>query len=249
MDAALDLYDSTGHVFDITIYPVMKLWGFADQKYKVPTDDQLAAALSLVDAGTLDYNKSKKTVAFTQEGTQIDFGGIAKGYTSATVAQLFKDMGVTSGLINLGGNVQTVGLKPDGSEWKIGIQDPNNSDGMLGVVETHDKAVITSGGYERYFEEDGVTYHHIIDPATGYPANNGLTSVTIVCDDGTLADGLSTSLFIMGRDKATAYWQKHPKDFDFILCQDDGTLVVTEGLKDIFTPADDNAKVEYVTVK
>ena len=246
MDAALDLYESTDHVFDITIYPVMKLWGFTDQNYKVPSEGDLKAALTLVDASTLDYNKAKKTVAFTVDGTQIDFGGIAKGYTSATVAQLYKDYGVTSGLVNLGGNVQTVGFKPDGSEWRIGIQDPEDENDMLGVVQTHDAAVITSGGYERNFEEDGVVYHHIIDPVTGYPADSGLISVTIVSEDGTLADGLSTSLFIMGKDKAIEYWKAHSKDFDFVLCEDDGTLVVSKGLKDKFTPKDETAKVEYV---
>ena len=247
MDAALDLYESTDHVFDITIYPVMKLWGFTDQNYKVPSDGDLKAALELVNASTLDYNKSKKTVDFTVKGTQIDFGGIAKGYTSATVAQLYRDLGVTSGLINLGGNVQTVGFKPDGSEWRIGIQHPEDENNMLGVVETHDKAVITSGGYERNFEEDGVVYHHIIDPSTGYPADSGLISVTIVSEDGTLADGLSTSLFIMGREKAAEYWKAHQKEFEFILCEDDGTLVVSNGLKEKFTPKDENAKVEYVS--
>ena len=118
---------------------------------------------------------------------------------------------------------------------------------MLGVVQTHDQAVITSGGYERNFEEDGVVYHHIIDPSTGYPADSGLISVTIVSEDGTLADGLSTSLFIMGKDKAIEYWKAHSKDFDFVLCEDDGTLVVSKGLKDKFTPQDENAKVEYVS--
>lgn len=247
MDAALDLYESTDHVFDITIYPVMKLWGFTDQNYKVPSEGDLKAALTLVDASTLDYNKAKKTVAFTVDGTQIDFGGIAKGYTSATVAQLYRDLGVTSGLVNLGGNVQTVGFKPDGTEWRIGIQDPEDENDMLGVVQTHDAAVITSGGYERNFEEDGVVYHHIIDPATGHPADNGLISVTIVSEDGTLADGLSTSLFIMGKAGAIEYWKAHSKDFDFVLCEDDGTLVVSKGLKDKFTPKDETAKVEYVS--
>lgn len=246
MDAALDLYESTDHVFDITIYPVMKLWGFTDQNYQVPSEGDLKAALQLVDASTLDYNKSKKTVAFTVDGTQIDFGGIAKGYTSATVAQLYKDYGVTSGLVNLGGNVQTVGFKPDGTEWRIGIQDPEDENGMLGVVQTHDKAVITSGGYERNFEEDGIVYHHIIDPATGHPADNGLISVTIVSEDGTLADGLSTSLFIMGKAGAIEYWKAHSKDFDFVLCEDDGTLIVSKGLKDKFTPQDETAEIEYV---
>ena len=247
MDAALDLYESTDHVFDITIYPVMKLWGFTDQNYKVPSDGDLKAALELVDASTLDYNQSKKTVDFTVKGTKIDFGGIAKGYTSAAVAQLYRDLGVTSGLVNLGGNVQAVGFKPDGHEWRIGIQDPLDAESMLGVVSIHDAAVITSGGYERNFEKDGVVYHHIIDPSTGYPADSGLVSVSIVSKDGTLADGLSTSLFIMGKDKAADFWRAHKKDFDFVLCEEDGTLIVSNGLKDKFAPMDENAKVEYVS--
>ena len=247
MAAALDLYESTDHVFDITIYPVMKLWGFTDQNYKVPSDGDLKAALKLVDASTLDYDKAKKSVAFTVDGTQIDFGGIAKGYTSASVAKLYRDLGVTSGLVNLGGNVQAVGFKPDGTEWRIGIQDPVDAESMLGVVSIHDAAVITSGGYERNFEEDGVVYHHIIDPSTGYPADSGLISVSIVSEDGTLADGLSTSLFIMGKEKAAEYWRAHQKDFDFVLCEKDGTLVVSNGLRDKFSPIDENAKVEYVS--
>ena len=245
LSKALDLYEATGHAFDITIYPVMKLWGFTDQNYQVPSEEALAAALAKVDAGALDYDADAKTVSFP-DGAAIDFGGIAKGYTSDRVAKIFRDAGVTSGLVNLGGNVQTVGLKPDGTEWKIGIQDPEDEDGMLGVVTTHDAAVITSGGYERFFEEDGVTYHHIIDPATGYPADSGLVSVTIVSEDGALADGLSTSFFIMGKDKAAAYWKTHKKDFQFVLCETDGTLIVSDGLKDRFTPTDETAAIEYI---
>lgn len=243
---ALDLYESTGNAYDISIYPVMKLWGFTDGNYKVPSEKDLQKALSLVGADGVSYDPAKKTVSFTRDGMAIDFGGIAKGYTSGRVSEIFKEQGITSGLVNLGGNVQTVGLKPDGSEWNIGIQDPEDTNSMLGVVQTHDKAVITSGGYERNFEEDGVTYHHIIDPKTGYPADSGLTSVTIVSDNGTLADGLSTSLFILGKDGAVQYWSSHKKDFDFILYEKDGTLVVSEGLKDAFTPRNETAEIEYV---
>ena len=114
---------------------------------------------------------------------------------------IFKENGITSGLVNLGGNVQALGTKTDGSNWRVAVQSPDDTEDYLGVLSIRDKAVITSGGYERYFEQDGVTYHHIIDPKTGYPAENGLVSVTIVSSDGTLADGLSTLLFIMGRRK------------------------------------------------
>ena len=113
-----------------------------------------------------------------------------------------KRTGLTSGLVNLGGNVQALGTKTDGSNWRVAVQSPDDTEDYLGVLSIQDKAVITSGGYERYFEQDGVTYHHIIDPKTGYPAENGLVSVTIVSSDGTLADGLSTSLFIMGEEKS-----------------------------------------------
>ena len=247
MKAALDLYKSTDHVFDITIYPVMKLWGFTDEKYKVPSDEELAKTLELVDASALKYDDKAERVTFEKDGTQIDFGGIAKGYTSDTLAKLMRDQGIASALINLGGNVQTVGTKPDGSEWSIGIRDPEDAEGLLGIVKTHDKAVITSGGYERYFEEGGVRYHHIIDPSTGRPADSGLTSVTIVAKNGTLADGLSTSLFIMGKDGAIDYWRAHQDEFDFLLCKEDGTLVVSNGLKNAFETPDENTKVEYVS--
>ena len=117
---------------------------------------------------------------------KIDFGGIAKGYTSGRIADIYRECGVTSGLINLGGNVQVVGTKTDGSKWRVAVQSPEAEDDYLGILSTADRAVITSGGYERYFEQDGMKYHHIIDPSTGHPANNGLVSVTIVSADGTL---------------------------------------------------------------
>ena len=148
---------------------------------------------------------------------------------------IYKEKGVTSGLVNLGGNAQVLGTKPDGSLWRVAVQSPDAEDEYLGVLETKDKAIITSGGYERYFEKDGVTYHHIIDPSTGYPAENGLSSVTIVSADGTLADGLSTSLFVMGKDKAVDYWRAHSDEFDMILLTDDEQLYVSEGIKDSFT--------------
>lgn len=130
-----------------------------------------------------------------------------------------------------------LGLKPDGTKWRIAIQDPEDENGYLGVLNIENKAVITSGGYERYFEEDGITYHHILDPSTGYPANNGLVSVTIVSEDGTLADALSTSLYVMGTKKAIAYCEEHAAadGFEAILYTEDGELYVTSGAVADFT--------------
>lgn len=149
--------------------------------------------------------------------------------------EIFRSHGIRSGMVSLGGNVQTIGKKPDGTRWQIGIQDPDSTQGeVLAVVEAEDQAVITSGGYERYFEEDGNTYIHIIDPRTGYPADGDLKSVTIVSGDGTLADALSTSLYIMGYDGAVEYWKAHSEAFDMVLVTDQGGLYVTEGLRDRF---------------
>lgn len=235
MERSLELYKSTGGVFDVAIYPVMKAWGFTDGNYRVPDDETLKSLLQLADPSLIEYDSSTADVNFEEKGVQIDFGGIAKGYTSSRIMDIYKEKGVTSGLVNLGGNAQVLGTKPDGSLWRVAVQSPDAEDEYLGVLETKDKAIITSGGYERYFEKDGVTYHHIIDPSTGYPAENGLISVTIVSADGTLADGLSTSLFVMGKDKAVDYWRTHSDEFDMILLTDDEQLYVSEGIKDSFT--------------
>lgn len=234
LERSLDLYDSTNGVFDIAIYPIMDAWGFTTGNYTVPSDETIENLLSLTDANNIIYDKDESSISFAKDGMKIDFGGIAKGYTSGRIADIYQECGVTSGLINLGGNVQVVGTKTDGSKWRVAVQSPETEDDYLGILSTADRAVITSGGYERYFEQDGVKYHHIIDPSTGHPANNGLVSVTIVSADGTLADGLSTSLFIMGKDKAAEYWRAHSDEFDTILEDEDGVLYVTEGIADDF---------------
>lgn len=232
---ALELYKSTGGAFDITVLPLMELWGFTTEDYYVPTDAEIASTLQRVGADKLTWDEKTKTLTLG-DNQEIDLGGIAKGFTSSRIMEIFKKDGVTCGMVSLGGNVHLLGTKQDGSEWRVGIQDPDNTDDMLGVLEADDCAVITSGAYERNFEKDGVTYHHIIDPATGKPSNSGLTSVTIVSKDGTLADGLSTSLFVMGKDKAIAYWKQHADEFDTILVDTDRNVYITEGIADGFTP-------------
>jgi thiamine biosynthesis lipoprotein len=235
MQKSLDLYQETGGAFNVAIYPIMQAWGFTTGDYKVPAESELQQLLSLTDVNQISYDSQTKEVEFLMDGMEIDFGGIAKGYTSSEIMDIFKECGIESGLVSLGGNVQTLGYKTDGSQWRVAVQNPDETEDYLGVLETHDKAVITSGGYERYFEEDGKTYHHIIDTETGFPAQNGLTSVTIVSSDGMLADGLSTSLFVMGLEKASEFWKEHSDEFDAILLTEDGELYVTEGISDEFT--------------
>ena len=234
-----EIYDSTNGVFDITIYPIMQAWGFPTENYRVPGKKELKKLRGLMGADHVLYDEKKQEVTLNKEGMKIDLGGIAKGYTSSKVMDIFKENGISSAVISLGGNVQTLNGKPDGSDWRVAVENPADTGSYIGVLSIKDKAVITSGGYERYFKQDGKTYHHIIDPANGYPANNGLTSVTIVSDDGTLADGLSTSLFIMGPEKAQKYWKEHSDEFDTILVKDDGSILVSEGLAEYFTSESD----------
>ena len=234
-----EIYDSTNGVFDITIYPIMQAWGFPTENYRVPGKKELKKLRGLMGADHVLYDEKKQEVTLDKKGMKIDLGGIAKGYTSSKVMDIFKENGISSAVISLGGNVQTLNGKPDGSDWRVAVENPADTGSYIGVLSIKDKAVITSGGYERYFKQDGKTYHHIIDPANGYPANNGLTSVTIVSDDGTLADGLSTSLFIMGPEKAQKYWKEHSDEFDTILVKDDGSILVSEGLAEYFTSESD----------
>ena len=229
------LWEQTGGAFDITIYPVMQLWGFTTQEYHVPAPEELEQVRPLVDMEQVTLDEQANLLSFEKEGMAIDFGAIAKGYTSSRIHALFEERGLERGLVNLGGNVHAYRTKAGDQPWRIAIRDPWKTDQYLGVLEIRDEAVITSGGYERYFEEDGVTYHHIIDPSTLRPADSGLASVTIVCKDGTLADGLSTSLFVLGTEKAQEYWQEHSREFEAILVTEDGTVLLTEGLEGRFT--------------
>ena len=225
---AMEIYRETDGLFDVTIYPLMQLWGFPTQEYHVPTESELQKALTKVDASQIVIEGDQVTLG---TGQQMDLGGIAKGYTSARIMEIYREYGITSGMVSLGGNVQTLGTRPDGKDWNIGIQNPDGQQGsLLAALPVENKAVITSGGYERYFEEDGNTYIHILNPKTGYPADSGLVSVSIISENGMLADALSTSLYLMGEEKAAEYWRTHADAFDMILEDKDGILYVTEGI-------------------
>ncbi len=225
----------TNSAFNPTIYPLMELWGFTTKNYYVPKDNEIKPLLNHMDIDNIKIDERKNEVSFKDSNMKIDLGAIAKGYTSSKIIDIFKENNIKSGMVTLGGNVQVLGKKPDGSLWKVGIQNPIGEDEYLGVLQTSDKAVITSGGYERNFTKNGKIYHHILDPSNGYPANNGLTSVTIISSDGTLADALSTSLFVMGKDKAIDFYKKSNYNFDFILYTSDNKLIISDGIKDIFS--------------
>ena len=233
LERALTLCQDTDGALDITLYPVSQLWGFYSGDFQVPTSSQIQTALQTVGWKHCHLDGTSVTL---DKGTQLDLGAIAKGYASYRAAKLLADAGVTSANLSLGGNVHVVGTKPDGSNWKVAITDPNDTSSYAGVLQVQDTAVVTSGGYQRNFEKNGKVYHHILDPATGAPARSGLLSATVISQDDVLADALSTALFVMGPDKATAYWQDSKDAFEMVLITEDNRILCSEGISDSFTP-------------
>ena len=221
-----ELGEKTGNAFDIAISPVVKAWGFTEAEHSVPSQEKLDTLLPLTDPDDILLDSGK---AYLQkEGMAVDLGGIAKGYASDKVAELLKEKGVASAIVSLGGNVYGVGTKPDGEKWEVALANPLDANDYCGLISIENQAIVTSGGYQRYFEENGKKYHHIIDPATGYPAESGLLSVTIISDSGTEADVLSTALYVMGLEKALAFWQEHG-GFEAIFVTEAGEVIATEG--------------------
>ena len=222
--------------FDVTIAPVMDAWGFTTEERHVPAAEELSAALTLVDSSRLEVEGS--AARLLAPGMEVDLGAVAKGFAAGEAEEALRAAGVEQATLDLGGNVTVVGARPDGEPWRVAVKDPRNTDSYLCVLSLEDRTISTSGGYERYFEEDGVRYHHIIDPETGYPADSGLLSVTVVAADHVLADALSTALFVAGEEGALDFWRSRD-DVELVLCTDDGRVVVTQGLEDAFQPWED----------
>ena len=239
---SLELCEQTNGNLDITVYPIVEKWGFISQNYTVPSKDELNALLKNTGYGRVKADDIKITVPV---GFKLDLGAVAKGYAADRSKEILNDAGVDSALLNLGGTVLAHGKKPDGENWKVGVTDPKNTDGYMGVIECADTTVVTSGNYERYFEKNGKRYCHIIDPKTGYPADNGITSVTVISDDGTKNDALSTALFVMGVDKAKEYI-KTDGSFDCIILTEDNKAYITEGLRDSFSLKNSDYEINIV---
>lgn len=231
---ALAMAERTGGALDPTIYPVLRTWGFTTGSYRVPGQAEIDRLLPLVGYEKVRISGNRVSLP---AGMQLDLGAVAKGYAGDMVAQRLREQGVTSAIINLGGNVQTIGTKPDGTRWRIGVKAPNAAENFA-VLEVAEGAVVTSGGYERYFtDETGKVYWHILDPATGKPADSGLGSVTVVGPEGRMCDALSTALFVMGTEKAAAYWRENG-GFEMVLYTQDNKVLITEGLEGSFTLRD-----------
>ncbi|WP_026486318.1 FAD:protein FMN transferase [Caldanaerobius polysaccharolyticus] len=223
--------------FDVTIGPIVNLWNIGTDKARVPSPQEIKDKLPLVNYKGIVFDDKNRTIMLKNKGMSIDLGGIAKGYAADKAAETLKAEGVKHAIINLGGNVLTIGTKPDGHPWRIGIQTPFKPRGdYLGIVEVSNKAVVTSGVYERYFEKNGMLYHHLLNPFTGYPTDNHLYSVTIITDKSVDADALSKT-FIMGLDQGMKL-VKSLKGVQAIFVTDDKQVYITPGLKGSFKITD-----------
>lgn len=221
--------------FDPTIGPLSSLWGIGSKNY-LPNEEEIKAAKTLVNFNSVLIDDAKG-IMLQERGMEIDLGGIAKGYLSDQIRDYLVKTGVTSAIINLGGNITLIGSKADDAPWKIGIQDPNKPRGSeLGVLELVDTNIISSGGYERNFTENGRVYHHILDPVTGYPKEGEIISSTIVSSSGVEGDGLSTIFFGLSKDEFIKLQREHYTKGVFLF--NDDTIYISKELVDMFTLKD-----------
>jgi len=232
--------------FDITVAPLVKLWGVFSNDERVPLKREIEDILYLINYKDIILNDEKNSAKLLNIGQKVDLGAIAKGYAADRIVDIYRKNAVKSGFINIGGNVLTIGNKPDDSPWVIGIQNPFKSRGeYIGIVKISDETVVTSGDYVRYFEEYGIRYNHILDPRTGYPANSGIISATIIGKGSMEADALSTAIFILGLRDGKELVDKIP-GVDAIFITSEKKIYVTKGAKEKFSFIDRSNEFEYM---
>ena len=241
MEKALYYAELSGGAFDPTVGPLVRLWGIGTDDARVPGEDEIEGALELVNWRNLLINREAGTVFLLREGMAVDLGAIAKGYAADEAVRIAEEAGVKRAVFDFGGNISVLGWRGEkGKEqlpWRIGIQNPLNESergAYIGVLQVHDKSIVTSGVYERFFESDGKHYHHILSTTDGYPVDNGLLSVTIVTECSTDADALSTAVFALGFVRGKALIDSIPGT-EAIFIFNDKTVRITGGLLEKFT--------------
>jgi len=228
IEKGIEFYNISEGLFDITIGPLVDLWGIGTESAGVPKEEERLAAIDNIGIEAIETDGN--LVFLASSGMKLETGGIAKGYIADKVAEYLRENNCEAAVINLGGNVLTLGKKPDGSTWKIGIQNPFESTGTyIRVVEVDEKSVVTSGPYERFFEENGTVYHHILNPFTGYPVDSDIAGVSIISDKSMDGDGLSTTVFALGSEKGMALIETIG-DAECIIILKDGNIEYSSGL-------------------
>jgi len=234
----------TDGVFDPTIGPLVSLWGIGTEEEQLPSEKKIKETIERVEYKKIEFQENNK-IFLAEKDMSIDLGAIAKGYAADYVISYLNEKDVDSAFINMGGNVSVHRDKVDGSLWNIGIQDPvRNRGNIIAAVEGEDISVVTSGNYERFFIEDGVRYHHIINPETGYPARKGIISSTVISNNSSYADALSTSFYILGVEKSFEIAQEM-EDVNIVLLTKDDKAYVSEELKGQITFTVDDLEIIY----
>lgn len=234
---SIEFSQITSGAFDITIRPLVQLWGIGKKNNFIPSEAETENAKKLVNFKDIVLDYANCRAMLMNPNQCIDLGGIAKGFAADEVKRILVERNVDSAIINLGGNIITIGNRPDGSPWQIGIQNPLSSRGVyVGILELSDKTVVTSGSNERFFIKDGIRYHHILDPRTGKPANPSILSVTAVTSCSMDADAITTALFILGTEAITAIRSKLSDSvgFESVFITKDLEIILSEGLKESF---------------
>ena len=224
---AKDLYGRTGGYLDVTVGPLIDLWDIRNGGH-YPAEGELSRALGLLGMDDLVLDEAKGTAYLMRPGMRVDLGALAKGYIADKVKALLLDRGVESGVIDLGRNILLIGEKPGEAPFSIGIQSPTDAGKLLRVLSLRDKSLVTSGTYERYFERDGVRYHHVLDPFTGFPADRGLLAVTVLSSSSLWGDGLSTACLLLGVEGGRALIDSLPET-EALFVLTDGTVQTTAG--------------------
>ncbi|KEI05894.1 thiamine biosynthesis protein ApbE [Clostridium botulinum] len=239
-------YSNMSHgKFDISIGSIDKLWNIGTDKARIPSQNEINSKLPLVNYNNILTNDKDKSVMLKNKGMLIDLGAIAKGYAADEVKKLLKNNGIKNAIINLGGNIITMGNKSNGDNWVIGVQDPFDAHGnYMGKVKLLEKSIVTSGIYERFFEKNGKRYHHILDTKTGYPVDNSLVSVSIIADKSIDADGLSTTTFSLGLNEGLKLIESL-KGTEAIFVTKNHEVYVSSGLKDNFEITNSNFKLKH----
>jgi thiamine biosynthesis lipoprotein len=240
LERALEFSRATRGAFDVTIWPLVRLWDIGSGGESVPDDEAIERARALVDYSELELDPGSESVYLPRDGMGVDVGAIAKGYAADEAERILRDRGVEHALLDFGGNILLIGNKPDGSDWRIGVQRPDATRSeFIGVVRAANQTVVTSGPYERFFVEDGVRYHHILNPDTGYPARNGLQQVTIIADRSMDADAVSTATYVLGLSAGLDYVES-VEGVEAIFVTEERHVYMTQGAAPVFTLTDED---------
>ena len=246
LEKAKEYSQISNGAFDVMVGPLVKEWDVFSENPTIPSMERLETLLGLVNYEDITIDKNLSKVKLEKRGQRVDLGGIAKGFAADEAIEIYKEHNIKSAFIDIGGNIALLGSKPDGSPWKVGIRNPRGSEiSYIGIVSVKDKAVVSSGDYQRYFEKDGVRYHHIIHPKTGYPADSGLISTTVITELSIDADALSTATFVLGLEQGMQLVERLD-GVEAIFITKDKKIYTTEGLSNTFRFEDGKNEYEYV---